>query len=79
MIAERLQMLLLLSQLLLEVKELFLLTLTDSIILVGLFALLEGVAVMRSMISHVDLRVLRRRRRGNVEMARMGMLTLDHR
>lgn len=44
MVRELLQVRLLLGQLLLELEELFLLTQADGVVLVGLLALLEGVA-----------------------------------
>lgn len=47
MVLELLQVSLLLLKLLLKLHKLFLLALADSIILVGLLALLEGVAVGR--------------------------------
>lgn len=45
MVLEHFQVGLLLSELLLELQELFLLTLADCIVFVGLLALLEGVTV----------------------------------
>lgn len=45
-VLEHFQVSLLLSKLLLELQELFLLTLADRIIFVGLLALLEGVTIV---------------------------------